>query len=388
MSAKHAGRGLGGARGTRASDHLDMLRGLAAVVVLASHARSLLMPSATPGLGGFDRLMYFVTGIATPAVMVFFVLSGYLVGGGAIRAIQSGRWSWRDYLLARGVRLYLVVVPALFMTLFWDSLSIHLTGGRAGNPDTAMAVVTTQQIIDRTSVLGFAGNVAFVQTILVETFGSDHVLWSLANEAWYYLIFPCLWLALFGGRSIWWRVAHAGLALLMLSFVGWEIALLFPVWLLGVAVSLLPHWRWLAPRWASVLAAIPLAVVLLLYGAGRIPRDHSAEYAVAFAFAPLLWALLHRDEPGGTGWYARLASVLAGCSFTLYLTHVPVLVFLRACWTFDQPWPRDAAHWAAVGAVCVGCIAYAYLLSRLTEARTDDARRWLAKRVFGVRPTH
>jgi peptidoglycan/LPS O-acetylase OafA/YrhL len=36
---------------------------------------------------------------AGSAVMVFFALSGYLVGGSALRAMGKNRWSWGNYLL-------------------------------------------------------------------------------------------------------------------------------------------------------------------------------------------------------------------------------------------------------------------------------------------------
>jgi peptidoglycan/LPS O-acetylase OafA/YrhL len=36
----------------------------------------------------------------------------------------------------------------------------------------------------------FVGNLAFLQTIAVPIFGTNGPMWSLANEFWYYLIFP------------------------------------------------------------------------------------------------------------------------------------------------------------------------------------------------------
>ena len=72
------------------SDWLDLARGLAAVEVLAFHSYQLMFLEHLPG-ADYDpaiRLAYSVfwtlSGHGGDAVLVFFVLSGYLVGGPAL----------------------------------------------------------------------------------------------------------------------------------------------------------------------------------------------------------------------------------------------------------------------------------------------------------------
>lgn len=369
-------------RGTAASDHLDMMRGLAALAVLVGHARALLMPSAVEGIGLGDRALYLLTGIATPAVMVFFVMSGFLVGGSVVRATGAGQWSWRDYLLARSLRLYLVLLPALLLAIPWDHAAQALAVGKTANQDTALAVLTVDQIAQRSTFVTFIGNLLFLQTILTETFGSNHALWSLANEAWYYLIFPCLWLAIRPSLGLMTRLAYGGAAVAMLCLVGARIASLFPVWLLGVAVAASPRLRWFESRWVTVAAALPFIASLLLYGTGRVlTKGLVGEYAVALCFTVFMLAVLHRREAGGLGAYSVVAGVLAGCSYTLYVSHLPVIVFLRSLWTLERPWTLDTWHWLCAALVCVGCLVYAFVLSRLTEAHTDRIRRWVKAKV-------
>src|SRR5208282_4394039 len=120
-------------------DHHDLIRGLAALGVVYCHARVLLIQSVSNGIRPIDRVLYLLSGYGHSAVMVFFVLSGYLVGGSVVRATTSGRWSWGDYLLARGVRLYLVLVPALLLTALWDRIGLEAVSGCPGNDDTARA---------------------------------------------------------------------------------------------------------------------------------------------------------------------------------------------------------------------------------------------------------
>jgi peptidoglycan/LPS O-acetylase OafA/YrhL len=61
-------------------------------------------------------------------VIVFFVLSGFLVGGSVIKAHRQGQWRWTGYLSRRLSRLWIVIVPALLLTLFWDSIGLRGPG--------------------------------------------------------------------------------------------------------------------------------------------------------------------------------------------------------------------------------------------------------------------
>ena len=367
-------------RGTRASDHLDMIRGLAALAVLYGHARVLLIHSVSDDIyiSPISRIFYLLSGYGHSAVIIFFVLSGYLVGGSVVRATASGRWSWADYLLARGVRLYLVLVPALLLTTCWDRIALKAVSDRLGNEDTAIAIITSPQVAAHSGLATFLGNLAFLQTIVVPTYGSNSALWSLSNEAWYYLIFPPLWMAGNSDQTPRRRIAYAAAGLTMLFFVGPRIFALFPVWLLGVGLFLLPRLRMMAYRSSVGIAAIPLMIVLGLITIGKLPNGYLANYCVAFSFSLFMLAILHRSSPRSQGLYPRSAAILANCSYTLYLTHLPILICLRSFWTYERPWLPDLTHWGMVCLVCLGCLVFAFLLALLTEAKTDRVRRFLA----------
>ena len=68
--------------------HLDLIRGLAALLVCSGHLRAFLfcgleeiqLPSV------FTKVFYFLTGLGRQAVMVFFVLSGFFVAGSVVDA--------------------------------------------------------------------------------------------------------------------------------------------------------------------------------------------------------------------------------------------------------------------------------------------------------------
>ena len=366
-------------RATRASDHLDMIRGLAAIAVLYGHARFLLIPSPSGRNESIlTKVLYVLSGYGHSAVMVFFVLSGYLISRGIIRDDHAARWSWRSYLLARCTRLYLVLIPALLLTLAWDRIGLHIVGNSPGHGDPAHAIIEPDQIRASDGPITLLGNLAFLQTIVVPCFGSNMPLWSLANEFWYYLIFPCCWLACRGRLRAWQRIAYGCLATLILKSVGWGIDVYFLIWLMGTALALAPPPRSPIP-WVGKAATLTCLVSLLgLVGLGKIRGGAGVDFMVAFAFAVFLYTVLHDPFPAGHDVYARVARTLSGCSYSSYLTHVPFLIFLRAVFTYQRPWNADLLHWLLFGLVCLTTLGYAYLISRITEAHTDRVRRSLA----------
>lgn len=112
------------------SVHLDALRGLAALAVFWGHLRALLFVefNAVDRKSAGVKAAYFLDGFGHLAVMVFFVLSGYLISASVIRAHAQGRWSWSWYGLNRATRLYVVLIPALLLTVVWDQAGMRLWG--------------------------------------------------------------------------------------------------------------------------------------------------------------------------------------------------------------------------------------------------------------------
>ncbi|MBA4067426.1 MAG: hypothetical protein C0501_27695, partial [Isosphaera sp.] len=374
-------------RDTVFSGWLDVFRGLAAFAVLFGHARALFIRSADGGPCPLAaRGLYLLSGFGHQAVMVFFVLSGYLVGGTVVRAVRGGRWSWGRYLLQRGTRLYVVLIPALLLTLLWDRAEGLRSAGLSPNDDTAAANIRSETIREHTGAGVFAGNAAFVQTILVPPLGSNTPLWSLANEFWYYLAFPLIWVGAAGpGLPLWSRAAHLGAAGLALWFAGGPIAAYFAVWLLGVAVAVAPDAGLLrragARRAAAAPAAAGVLIALLATRSGKVGPE-VGDAALGVGFAALLYVMRHDRSPAAYPGVRRAAGWLADFSYTLYLVHLPPLIFLRACLTYEAAWPPDAAHWGWLGLIVAGVTGYAYLVSLLTERRTDAVRRWFERRVW------
>jgi peptidoglycan/LPS O-acetylase OafA/YrhL len=96
--------------------YLDMVRFLAALLVLASHACGQRLT------GGF---LWQFKPYGDEAVTVFFVLSGFVIA----HATATKETTMREYTIARFSRIYSVVLPALVLTALADPI------GRSIDPE-------------------------------------------------------------------------------------------------------------------------------------------------------------------------------------------------------------------------------------------------------------
>ena len=316
-------------------------------------------------------------------------MSGYLVGGSVLRSVNSRRWVWRGYLLSRLTRLYIVLLPALLLGGALDWIGMHLRGtdaiygGSSGMHSLAVNVHSTL------TLQTLAANCFFLQTIALPgmggrrllAFGSNGSLWSLSNEFWYYLAFPLLVLLFAKSRS-WPKRVACGLGLIAWGwFVGSEIALLSVPWLMGALSIFLPPFPTHRP-WAKKLA-ISAALVLLGSGMvlGKMWESQTSNLILGLAVTLLIWVTLHCATAPLPSTYVRLARRSAHSSYTLYLFHMPMLVFLKA--SLHLPRALPGLHTGLVGIGLLACVLLcAQLLYEIFEKNTDQVRSWLKPNVM------
>mgnify|MGYP000113779209 CR=1 FL=1 len=102
----------------RTSAVLDVMRWVAALVVVLTHVNDqvFLSMAETPEESRTLALMAWklISASGNEAVIVFFVISGYLVGGAALAEfLRDGDIKLSNYMLRRCARLYTVLIPAL-----------------------------------------------------------------------------------------------------------------------------------------------------------------------------------------------------------------------------------------------------------------------------------
>lgn len=360
---------------------IDLLRAVAAMLVLIGHARNLFFVDyyQIKSPGWWHHPLYFITGLGAESVMIFFVLSGLLVGGRALNTINGGRWSWKIYLIARLSRLCIVLWPALLTTYLLDSLGMavfgrdNIYGGI--NHGSNVIPIGIEQV---TTLKIYFDNAVFLQGLTNPTAGSNRALWSLSNEFWYYIAFPALALSLKSGFRLSTRIIALailwGTYRLAGSFGGG-----FITWLMGAfcaAYSRRYHWM----RESFIFGA-----AILLLGALAISRAAPTSYTQQLVglFTMILCFALLGKQPTLPTTVLKMAHRFSSISYSLYLTHLPMIVFIRAA--FPGPrWQPEIRYVVAAGGICGLATLWGLLSYRLTEYYTPQLRRHLLN-LFGSR---
>jgi peptidoglycan/LPS O-acetylase OafA/YrhL len=364
-----------------------LARGLAAAAVAFQHLRALFLLDwpQTTAHSYSAGLVYFLAKFGHPAVIIFFVLSGFLVGSSGLRSVENRTWSFPRYLLHRFLRLEIVLLPALLLGLLWDRAGIHLLHASALYNGAWHLVVRSSPIDLRWRTL--LGNAVFVQDILVPIFGTNTPLWSLSYEFWYYVLFGLLATAALKTVRLWLRLVIAVLVIALAWFTGFAIMSLAPLWFLGLGIYLLPR-RNLSRGVKRILLTASTLVFLIFLGltyGTRAPvevltRPLLIDLVTGVLFGLVLYAMLHAN-PAHSG-YEKFAHTIAAPTYTLYANHMPAMMLLLA-WLGVRQHPTPARCLELLGWFIILWL-YAYAIYLLFEFRTPAIRNWIESKLFSV----
>lgn len=355
------------------------VRALAAVEVAAAHLRALFYPGmrtiADPPL--WFQVFAFFSGFGHQAVLLFFVISGWLVGGSLLDKRQQND-AIANYAVDRLTRLWTVLIPIFLLSLALGMMQGELDVG-------AIDYTSTGDF----SALTFAGNLLGLQLIFVPTFGNNFALWSLSNETWYYVLFPVL-LALFGSSRLGVRAMMALAIIALAIFLPPILMLYFLIWLLGAACSRIRI------ECSPAIRAVLILIALFASSYCRL-RGLNDDLALS-AFIPdlilcllFLLVLCSLDETAGptsapARHLARTGRYFAEFSFTLYLIHVPLIQSLKIAFGkhlgLSQLSPHEPVHLALCGLMLCGLVFSAWLFYLIFEARTPQIRKWAKRKLL------
>lgn len=326
-------RGGSGDRAARAispaeSNYLDILRSGAALAVALHHF-------ARPELSGaaFSGFKF-----GHEAVVVFFVLSGYVIS----YVYQVKEASAGEFVARRAARLLSVLPAAILISVGCDLLVRNFGAEPAAfGSDLEIGEYLANSCLSMTFLNYSWGEKLFV--------GNNGVLWSVACEWWYYLGFAAI-------RFLR-PVAAATAILLMFCIVGPPVAVLAPVWILGCAAFSVSRMslRFKRPVPALVFALSAVLMVAFLTfdlgGSLHLKRFLGVSLRTSDGFITdfLLGCLvaaniasaaqLCRNEAtrftrlfGSFGWTKHSA----GISYTLYCIHLPIFYALGSLISYDR----------------------------------------------------
>lgn len=370
-----------------ASAHLDVIRTAAAWAVMWGHLRTLFFVDFQhlQRHGWLLGALYFFTGFGHQAVMVFFVLSGFLISATVIKSHLSGAWSWREYAINRSTRLYVVLIPGLLLGAFWDMAggALFASTGLYTHPLSELGPAVPSSNL---TAGNFLGNLFFLQTIICPPFGSNTPLWSLANEFWYYALFPAALSVLlaFFRKDMRVAVPLSVVVVCLAAFLGLDKLIGFLVWMSGCAL-VFAYCKFRLRAKGTVLCYLVLSAIILLVclSAARTSTVSmlGSDLAVGIAFTLFLFGVLQLQIGAGFHRYLGAAHRFAGFSYSLYVLHFPLLLFVRARAVPSLRWQPDGVHLLYGGLIGVAVLVFAWTVSLFTENKTRVARHWVRKKL-------
>lgn len=295
---------------------------MAAVLVYLFHI-GFYSGARLPGIGN----------LGSEAVLVFFVLSGFVIAYSTNRKHTD----IQDFTIARLARLWSVVLPALALTILLDTCgqSMNLSAYEPLQPYSFFKWLASSII-----------NVLFLGQIwnLKISPGTNGPFWSISYEFWFYALFA---VSLY--YRGWLRLVLCAICMIV---AGPKIIMAFPLWYIGVLtyrkLSQLSDPQ-IIKGWLLWIGSILIGVCYFLLEGPKFLENYfpylfdisKTQWRVNFMPESLFLAMLvavniygfgvasHKISPVSISTASRIR-LAADTSFGLYLFHYPLILFFKA----------------------------------------------------------
>lgn len=298
---------------------LDALRFIAAFMVLLSHSRNTFFYA-------FSELPYEQHNIFTmvftmfcrmghEAVVIFFVLSGFLVGGRGIERLANGRMNVASYAIDRISRIY----PPLLMAIVFYAITCFILPEYTFDVQTAF------------------GNLLNLQGICCDSLVTP--FWSLSYEVWFYIAFGVASILLMAETDTQ-KVVRLILLVASLSVFVMGLSMHYLlIWIMGaLAYIVRPNKR---NKWLLLLGFMGFFSCVLYW---QVSKDtHTLEFAIvntnkhlvelvmSFSACILVQQLvLFKPSSKFMQYIESRGGKLACFSYTLYLSHRIIFLWIQS----------------------------------------------------------
>lgn len=352
---------------------LDLLRFLAAFAVLINHFRAdvftdyynLPLDQQT----GMMSFFYLITRLGYEAVLIFFVLSGFLVFGRLIERLRNNTFNPVNYAIDRSVRIMLPLISAVVFV--------------------AIASIICDNPKD-TDFVDYIGNIFSLQGVFVKPINGS--FWSLAYEVWFYILAGAFAVVFISKKR-----SNSTLAL----FVAFISILVFSklyclyllIWVLGgIAYASIGIKK---SRWAlygSLIAICACIIALQATCASQrptgilnyLPTTNRGAISIWFSIFVCIFIkqiILFKPRFKFTSFIERKGTKLAAFSYTLYLTHNPVRWLLEKA---GVPMKMERVNFESISVfifTIVVALVVAYCIYWCFEKRTPQVKAFIRKKI-------
>lgn len=349
---------------TKFSQQLESLRGISAIIVLFSHCfQAFIAP--------FDLTFYSIVRLlGQAAVMMFFVLSGFLIGHSMQKnSHQFGHFNLKHYIQQRCKRILPPFIFALLLTVSLYYLAPYFFASQTQFFEHYFGIMIRYEY--DIALLDFIGSMFFLNGFLTPTIAANAALWSLSYEVWFYVLagfFPFLFHSKVSALIF--LFVLAGLSILNIQFLVY-----FFIWLTAFAFSF-PQVQ------ASILDTLQLVKIILLclavaiasfdayqfhvvYQAAQYTTENFTAFNLCLGLALCCWLIQLQYQLKN---YPTLWVKSADFSYTLYVTHFPLLLFMMGCFPQTLSNGLTGAIFSLISSI-FSLIFIAYLIAKIIEPK-------------------
>jgi len=372
--------------------YLHFLRFFSAVIVCLGHTKEFLFVHMDESAHVLEKVSRLFLGLGPSAVLVFFFLSGYLVGGNEIVNLIGKKLDFSHYIFNRLTRLWIVLLPALLATFAFNAFtcrnardSLYCMADSALASHAKIPPQFSQELSDLIS------NVFFLQPFTGTQWGGNGPLWSLSYEFWYYMVFFSIISVV---SYLLKREISFGLILhLLILFVASRVLdldwlILGIIWLSGALVanflkldSLVTFSRKYQKPIALKFTLLTITFILpALISLKLFPRIYS--FPLAILLLTITLSLTQNDEAIQSD--GRLQKTIvrgSEYSFSLYLTHFPLIALATSFFVPVDRWRMSPFGLFILILLTLGALLTAYGFAWLTEFNLTQVRIALRSRV-------
>lgn len=349
-----------------ASTYLDALRAVAANLVVVSHILLFYFPNqyAYPG--------------ASAAVVIFFLLSGFLITQSMLNWATRPGLRLPGFLADRVARIMTPFVPVLVIVALLNVFVIQTRMGQAGLNVGVSAFIGNLLMLLEYPIFQLLEIAHVDMWWRIRPYNTAEPFWTVAVEFWLYIAVGLFFFRVLLGerirRSYLWMLTATSVPVLLWNAAAGPGESLSLVWMVGALAG------YLIARMNAAGSVQWRTLPLLLVGFGAVALAARAKTAgfdpynlqIAVLMAIVMFGVvigLNRVD-GVSRWIAAPTRFFASYSYSLYLIHntVLVIVFERT-----QSLPKPVS--IVIGVILAQLIAWLVYLA--FERHYRSVSRWL-----------
>jgi peptidoglycan/LPS O-acetylase OafA/YrhL len=343
---------------------LDLIRGVSAQLVVIGHLFSFYNIF---GLRQHENRFL----MQEFGVVIFFILSGFLIGYSVDNKSEKHAYTFRHFFLDRFSRIFIAYLPALFVITLLDAAAYKISGSTAYTDAQNIKTFVGNIFMLQDFPIQNALNKIFKSHIHITSFGSARPLWTVAVEWWIYLLFGFIYFKRITWKNIIFLLPLLIVPLFKVGTGGNGLSILWFLSLLGY--YLIKNNIFKNNYFLLIALLIMASVVRLLFNEFKV---YDLAFSVPLMIALFVFVAYLQKQTKPNYFFLKIkpvSSTLAAFSFSLYLLHYSIIEFVRSL-------NLGLNVFIEAGLLFVLCNLISWLFAKATEYKYHRFRTYLTEK--------